>query len=104
MSIYAAFACRVTGCACGCLALADPVCKRKVVDEHAGSGQNEDNFLSPNSVTSSIEIWHNWRVMNLRSTPLVGLSGVDSELSGGDFSSTPPSPLPASKPILFNRC
>ena len=26
------------------------------------------------------------------------------ELSGGDFSSTPPSRLPASKPILFNRC
>ena len=31
---------------------------------------------SPNSVTSSIEIWQTWRVMNLRSTPLVALSGV----------------------------
>ena len=38
------------GCAYGCLALADPVCKRKVVNEHAGSGQNEDNFLMSESV------------------------------------------------------
>ena len=34
----------------------------------------------------------------------VGTQRGWSELRGGDFSSTPPSPLPASKPILFNRC
>ena len=32
---------------------------------------------SPNSVKSSIEIWHTCRVMNLHSTPLVELSGVN---------------------------
>ena len=47
-----------------------------------------------------------WRDMNLRSNTAGGTQRgwYRLELSGGNFSSTPPSGLPASKPILFNRC
>ena len=45
------------------------------------------SYLSPNTVTSSIEIWHTWKVMNLRSAPLVEFSGVDrAQRSGVEFS------------------